>query len=588
MPEIVVRDAPATAIKHLEAEGLHPTLARIYAGRGVTSARDLSTEFSGLASPESMLNLSRMAEILADAMASNKRLLIVADYDADGATACAVGILALRSFGAQVDYLVPNRFQYGYGLSPEIARLAHEQFRPDILITVDNGISSLEGVEECNRLGMNVLITDHHLPGPRLPEAACIVNPNQTGCTFPSKNLAGVGVMFYLMVALRAELRARHAGTPTNHGARPPGPDTAAAFVAPAATPNGNEPNLAALLPLVALGTVADVVALDHNNRLLIHQGLRRIRAERIPPGISALFQVAGRDPRRATTRDLGFAIAPRLNAAGRLSDMAMGIECLVSQELSRGVQIAQELNRLNQERREIELDMQGEALAELEATEFGDSCTLSLFNPAWHQGVIGILAGRIKDRFHRPTIMFGRSETGELRGSGRSISGLHLRDALERVSVQHPGLIIRFGGHAAAAGLTINEHNLDPFRKAFEEAARNMLAPADLKRVIVTDGELAIEEHRLDLVEQMDQGVWGQGFPRPLFHGTFEVVSQRIVGRRHLKLKLARSGQLLDAIVFGNSEAMPPRIRAVYRLDANDFQGQRNLQLIVEHWQHI
>ena len=560
MPEIVAREAPATATKHLEAEGLHPVLARIYAGRGVTSIQDLSTDFGSLAAPGSMLNLSRMAEILADAIATEKRLLIVADYDADGATACAVGILALRSFGARVDYLVPNRFQFGYGLTPEIARLAHQEFQPDFLITVDNGISSLEGVEECNRLGMSVLITDHHLPGPRLPDAACIVNPNQPGCLFPSKHLAGVGVMFYLMVALRAELRARVA--------------------------QGGEPNLAELLPLVALGTVADVVPLDHNNRLLVHQGLRRIQAERLQAGFAALFQIAGRDPRRATTRDLGFAIAPRLNAAGRLSDMAMGIECLVSQDLSRVMRIAEDLNRLNQERREIELDMQEEALATVEASESGDSYTLSLFNPAWHQGVIGILAGRIKDRFHRPTIVFARSETGELRGSGRSIPGLHLRDTLERVSVERPGLIVRFGGHAAAAGLTLNEDGLDYFRKAFEDAARCTLAPADLERLIVTDGELANDEHGLPVADEIEQGVWGQGFPRPTFHGSFDVLSQRVVGGRHLKLALARSGQRLDAIVFGSTDPLPPRILAVYRLNANDFNNRRSLQLIVEHWQ--
>lgn len=557
MPAIVARHAPSALTERLAAEGLHPVLARIYAARGVASARELSPDLSGLAAPGAMLNLARMAALLADAIAAGQRLLIVGDYDADGATACAVGVRALRGFGARVDYFVPNRFENGYGLSPEIARLAHERFYPELLITVDNGISSIEGVEECNRLGIKVLVTDHHLPGPQLPAAACIINPNQGGCGFPSKHLAGVGVMFYLMAALRAELRER----------------------------GSSEPNLADLLPLVALGTIADVVPLDHNNRVLVEQGLQRIRAGRMQPGLDALFRVAGRDARRASTRDLAFAVAPRLNAAGRLTDMAMGIECLITEDPARAAHIGGELNRLNDERRAIDLNMQDEALAAIEAAAYSENYTLSLFNPAWHQGVIGILAGRMKDRFHRPTFAFARADSGELRGSGRSIAGLHLRDALERMSVGHPGLIARFGGHAAAAGLTLREAALAQFRDAFEKAARGMLSPADLERVIETDGELADADCCLELAAILEDVPWGQGFPRPSFHDSFDVVSQRVVGERHIRLRLARSGRPLDAMLFGATAPLPERIEAVYRLDANEYQGQRGLRLIIEHW---
>ena len=577
LPAITVRSAPAALTARLAGEGLHPVLARVYAARGVTSARDLSGDFKELAAPDTMLNLGLMARLLADAIGARQRMLIVADYDADGATACAVGLRALRAFGAHVDYVVPNRFEYGYGLSPEIARLAHERFRPDLLITVDNGISSIEGVAESNRLGMTVLITDHHLPGPSLPAAACTINPNQGGCAFPSKHLAGVGVMFYLMLALRAELRKR--GVFNSHN--PPLAKEGAAHA-----PVGFEPNLAELLPLVALGTVADVVPLDHNNRILVHQGLQRIRRNRLQPGLAALFRATDRDPRRATTRDLGFLVAPRLNAAGRLTDMAMGIECLIAEDPARALRIAGELDQLNRERRAIESAMQEEALAAVEAAEFGESYTLSLFDPAWHQGVIGILAGRMKDRFHRPVIAFARSTGGELRGSGRSIPALHLRDALDRVAVRHPGLIIKFGGHAAAAGLTLSEAGLERFRDAFEEAAQELLAPPDLERVIETDGDLADDDYSLDLAQLLEEGVWGQGFPRPSFHGLFDVISQRIVGERHLKLRLARSGRPLDAMLFGTTGLLPTRIEAVHRLDVNEYQGSRSLQVTIEHWQ--
>jgi single-stranded-DNA-specific exonuclease len=560
-PAIITRTARPDIVERLVSEGVPPLLARIYATRGVAAARDLSSEFELLAGPESMLNLRAMAGRLADAIASRRKLLIIADYDADGATACAVGMRALRAFGAEVDYLVPNRFEYGYGLSPEIVRLAHAQRRPDILITVDNGIASFEGVAEANRLGMEVFITDHHLPAERLPEAACIINPNQPGCGFPSKHLAGVGVMFYLLLALRAELRSR--GTLSQGG-----------------------PNLAELLPLVALGTIADVVALDHNNRILVQQGLDRIRAGRMQHGIAAMFQVAGRDPGRSGARDLGFVVAPRLNAAGRLTDMTLGIECLVTDDPGRAHSIAAELDRLNRERRAIESGMREDAVAAIEARALDDSCTLSLFDPAWHQGVIGIVAGRMKDRFHRPVIAFARGNAGEIRGSGRSIPGLHLRDALDRVAVLHPGLILRFGGHAAAAGLTLRESDFDRFRRAFEDAARALLTPADLERVIETDGALAGSELTPETIAQLATPVWGQGFPAPRFCDEFEVRAQRVVGERHLKLTLAYGGKSIDAIRFNHMDAAPPRIRAVYQPTLNEFNGRTTVQLNIEHWE--
>jgi single-stranded-DNA-specific exonuclease len=560
-PAIITRAARPEDVERLVNEGVPPLLARIYATRGVASARDLATDFEQLALPGSMLNLRNMADLLAGAIAARRKLLIVADYDADGATACAVGMRALRAFGADVGYLVPNRFEYGYGLSPEIVRLAHAQSRPDILITVDNGIASFEGVAEANRLGMEVLITDHHLPAERLPEAACIINPNQPGCAFPSKHLAGVGVMFYLMLALRAELRDR------------------AAF-------GRGAPNLADLLPLVALGTVADVVPLDRNNRILVQQGLNRIRAGRMQPGIAAMFQVAGRDAARATARDLGFIVAPRLNAAGRLTDMALGIECLVTDDAERARAIAADLDRLNRERRAIESGMREEAMAAIESREREESCTVSLFDPAWHQGVVGIVAGRMKERFHRPVIAFARANPGEIRGSGRSIPGLHLRDALDRVAVLHPGLILKFGGHAAAAGLTLRESDFKRFQQAFEETARSLLTPADLERVIETDGPLPAGGLTPETVSQLSAPVWGQGFPAPRFCDEFEVTAQRVVGERHLKLTLAQGGRSVDAIRFNFPESPPSRIRAVYQPTLNEFNGRTTVQLNIEYWE--
>jgi single-stranded-DNA-specific exonuclease len=559
---IVTRPVPEAARKALEAAGLHPVLARVLAARGIESDAALDDGLERLLPVAGLAHVERMAVLLADAIAAGKRLAIIADYDCDGATACAVGLLALKAFGANVRYLVPNRFEYGYGLTPEIVRLAHEQLTPDILITVDNGIASVDGVEEANRLGMQVFVTDHHLPGPELPAAACIVNPNQPGCGFTSKSIAGVGVMFYAMLALRAELRKRG--------------DYADA--------SRKEPNLGSLLDLVALGTVADVVKLDENNRILVSQGLRRIRDGRSRPGIQSLLSIAGRDATRAAAYDLGFVVGPRLNAAGRLTDMSLGIECLVTDDRGRAHDIAQSLDRLNRERREIEAGMQEAALASLEQVATDDAYTLCLFDPDWHQGVIGILASRMKDRFHRPAIAFARGTAGEIKGSGRSIAGLHLRDALDLVTKRAPGVVVRFGGHAAAAGLTVREDDFDRFRDTFENVARELLTPANLARVIETDGALPADWLTLEAAAALEEPVWGQGFPAPTFEGTFEVQDQRVVGERHLRLRLAVGGRAINAIAFGRSERVPPAIRAVYRLAVNEFNGTRTPQLVVEH----
>ena len=568
MPAITIRPATAHAIDSLTRDGVHPLLARVYAARGIVSAQQLATALERLHPSTAMLNLQHMAGLLADAIAARKKLLIIADYDADGATACAVGMRALRMMNASIDYLVPNRFEYGYGLTPEIVQLAAREKQPAVIITVDNGIASVEGVAEANRLGIQVLITDHHLPGATLPDAWCIINPNQHGCTFPSKHLAGVGVMFYLMLALRAELRQRNA---------------AASRLTPHALPN-----LAHLLDLVALGTVADVVRLDENNRILVAQGLQRIRAGRAQPGIAALLRVAGRDPARVGTYDLGFAVGPRLNAAGRLTDMSLGIECLITDDSARAQDIAHQLDALNRQRRTIEAGMQESALAALEQHTDASGYSLSLYDPQWHQGVIGIVASRIKDKFHRPVVAFARGNDGEIKGSGRSIRGLHLRDALDLVSKRAPGLILRFGGHAAAAGLTLREADFARFQRLFEEVVRTLLAPADLEREIETDGSLAVEHATLDAAHALRDSIWGQGFPEPRFLDPFEIVQQRIVDERHLKLRLRRDGKVFDGILFGHSEPLPDAIRAVYRFSVNEYNGVTSTQLMLDHWEHL
>ncbi len=560
MTQIAIRSVPQRARLMLEQSGVHPLLARLYAARGIAAADELDTQLKSLLLPEGLKGIDTAAVLLADAVTTGKKILIVADYDCDGATACAVGLRALRSFGATVDYLVPNRFETGYGLSPEVAQLAQAK-QPDVLVTVDNGIASVAGVVEAKRLGMTVIVTDHHLPGDELPAADAIVNPNQPGCRFASKGIAGVGVMFYVMLALRAELRKR-------------GEFKSA------------EPNLAELLDLVALGTVADVVPLDHNNRILVAQGLARIRQRRMTPGIAALLQVAGRDPTRASTFDLGFAVGPRLNAAGRLADMSLGIECLSTDDMGRALNIAQELDAINHERRAIEADMRAAAAIQLEGIDAAGRASLTLFDPAWHQGVIGILAGRVKEKLHRPTFVFARGDSGELKGSGRSIPGLHLRDALDLVAKQQPDLLLRFGGHAAAAGLTLMENDLPSFEALFEKIARALLAPAALTRTLETDGPLEAGYYGLTSARLLQEAVWGQGFPAPLFADEFEVVQQRLLKDKHLKLTLKKDLARFDAIRFGHAEGAPDRIRAAFRLDINEWQGEANVQLVLEHFE--
>ncbi|MBU1222227.1 MAG: single-stranded-DNA-specific exonuclease RecJ [Gammaproteobacteria bacterium] len=561
MPAITTRPCPADAQAALEQAGLTPAWARLYAARGVTHPEQVAHRLPQLLPPAGLLHIERAAALLADAIQEKKRLLIIADYDADGATACAVGVRGLSLLGARVDFIVPNRLEHGYGLTPDIVKLAAER-QPDLLVTVDNGIAAVDGVAAANALGIPVLVTDHHLPGDALPDAVCIVNPNQPGCGFASKNLAGVGVMFYVLLALRAELRQR--GTYAEKA----------------------EPDLRALLDLVALGTVADVVRLDANNRTLVENGLARMRAGKASAGVNALFRAAARDPARATVFDLGFMLGPRLNAAGRIDDMALGIECLLADDPATAQQLAQRLDALNRARRDVESDMLEEALAILAGFSPTDSHSLTAYQPGWHIGVIGILASRLKDKFHRPTIVLAQSEGGELKGSGRSIPGLHLRDALDLVDKRHPGLILKFGGHAMAAGLSLAAGRHEEFGLAFETVVRELIDPADLQGVIETDGELAAADHSYSLAEQLDRAVWGQGFPAPLFTATFDVVAQRVVGEKHLKLKLARDGAMFEAMHFFHPDPLPGRIHAVYALMPNEFNGQQTLQLKLQHWE--
>ena len=561
MTRIVVRPAPTRATLLLEQQGVPALLARLYAARGISDAAGLDTGLAQLLPPTQLAGAEDAARLLADAIAAKRQLLIVADYDCDGATACAVGMRALRAFGARVAYLVPNRFTLGYGLTPEIVRLAAASATPpDILITVDNGIASVEGVAEATRLGMTTLITDHHLPGDALPAAAVIVNPNQPGCDFPSKALAGVGVMFYVMLALRSELRRRGA-----FDAQP-------------------QPKLDGLLDLVALGTVADVVPLDRNNRILVAQGLARIRAGRMQAGLAALMRCAGRDSSRASTFDLGFAVGPRLNAAGRLSDMALGIECLIGDEQAPALNIAQQLDELNRERRLIETDMRDEALLQLQDIDAGEQASVCLCEPNWHQGVIGILAARLRERLHRPCFAFAPGADGELKGSGRSIPGLHLRDALDLLAKRQPGLLLRFGGHAAAAGVSIGAKDFARFASAFEAIARQLIAPADLQRSVTTDGPLENAHMSLAWARQIEAQIWGQGFPAPLFSDRFEVLSQRILKDKHLKLRLSKNGARFEAIQFNFAAAVPAQIHCAYRLGINSYQGVDSVQLLLEH----
>ncbi len=594
MTALTVRDVPPRVAFALEQAGVHPLLARLFASRGVRSADDLDDGLPRLLPPSGLRGAAEAGVLLADAIAAGQRLCIVADYDCDGATACAVALRGLALLGARpadLCYVVPDRAVHGYGLTPAIVDLAMRQ-RPEVLVTVDNGIASFDGVAHARALGLRVLVTDHHLPAlaaagaagqageVALPDADVIVNPNQPGCGFASKALAGVGVMFYVLLATRAEQRRR------------------GVFDA------ASQPRLDALLDLVALGTVADVVRLDDNNRRLVAQGLKRLRAGRMQPGIAALFAAAGRVPARAAAFDFGFALGPRINAAGRLSDMTLGIECLLTDDPARAAELAGQLDAINRQRREVEADMrlQAEVLldrllaAQSPAAAPGDATppALVLFDPEFHEGVVGIVAGRLKDRLNRPTFVLALGADGRLKGSGRSIAGVHLRDALDLVSKRHPGVLLKFGGHAMAAGCTIEPDQLATFDAALRRVAAEWLQPAALARTLATDGPLAIEYYNAATVGQLDAQVWGQGFESPLFCDEVEVVQQRLVGEKHMKLRLRHGGggvgmavgtgsELRDAIWFGRVEPLPRRLRLAYRLSLDEFQGRQRVQMVIE-----
>ncbi|MEK8049303.1 single-stranded-DNA-specific exonuclease RecJ [Ideonella sp. DXS22W] len=573
-PTLLTRDVPPRTAFALEQAGVHPLLARLFAARGVRSPEALDDGLGKLLPPATLKGAPEAAVLLADAIAAGQRICIVADYDCDGATACAVALRGLVMLGAapgRVQYVVPDRQIHGYGLTPEIVDLAIAQHRPDLLVTVDNGIASSAGVAHARACGLKVLVTDHHLPAVdeqgavQLPDADVIVNPNQPGCGFASKALAGVGVMFYVLLATRAELRAR------------------GVFSAE------QQPRLDALLDLVALGTVADVVALDDNNRRLVAQGLKRLRAGRVQPGVAALFQAAARQMPRASAFDFGFALGPRINAAGRLADMTLGIACLTTDDADTAARLAQQLDAINRERREVEADMRVAAELQLDRLLAAQSTqgevppALVLFDEEFHEGVVGIVAGRLKDRLHRPTFVLARGQDGWLKGSGRSIAGFHLRDALDLVSKRHPGVLRKFGGHAMAAGCTLAEDQVATFASALRQVAAEWLQPAALNRTLATDGPLALEWFNADTVGALDAQVWGQGFPAPVFCDEVEIVQQRLVGEKHLKLRVRQQGALRDAIWFGHTEPLPPRVRLAYRLSLDEFQGQQRIQMVVE-----
>lgn len=560
-PILKTRPVQEAASQALKQAGIHDLMARLLASRGVTDAAQIDPAWRNLIPPAMLTQAREAAALLADAIARRDRMLIIADYDCDGATACAVGLRALRSMGAIVDFLVPNRFETGYGLSPAVVELAeqHPSGKPDLLITVDNGIASIEGVEAAHQAGMKVLITDHHLPGDELPDALAIVNPNQPGCAFPSKNLAGVGVIFYLMLALRAELRQR--GVLDANGG----------------------PRLNELADLVALGTVADVVSLDANNRLIVTQGLERMRKGQMQVGLRALFQVAGRDPRQASAFDLGFVLGPRINAAGRLADMALGIRCLITDDEDEAAHLARELEEMNQDRRSIEQTMREEALRAAALAEPETSATVCVYHPEWHQGVVGLVASRLKEKYWRPTLAFAQGDEGEIKGSGRSIPDVHLRDALDLVSKRYPGLILKFGGHAMAAGLTIEEDNYDVFVQAFDEAVQELTGRFQFDPVIETDGSLEPEHINITVAGMLQKQVWGAGFPAPVFRDRFFVRQQRLLKNKHLKLNLERNGEYFDAIWFNRDALLPEHIEAAYRLDQNEWNGNVSVQFIIE-----
>ena len=570
--QFIPRDMPPRSIWALEQAGVHPLLARLYAARGIQDAATLDASLAQLlppTGPNGLKGIEAAAVLLADAMAANKKLCIVADYDCDGATACAVALRGLRLLGAKhVSYIVPDRVVDGYGLTPPIAERVKAS-GADVLITVDNGIASVEGVATARKLGLQVLVTDHHLPAAVLPEADAMVNPNQPGCTFESKALAGVGVMFYVLLVLRAELRKRGVFTAEQ------------------------QPKLDTLLPLVALGTVADVVKLDANNRRLVAQGLARVRKGQMPAGMTALFAAAGRTSEKCTSQDFGFAVGPRINAAGRLSDMTLGIECLTTDDVGRATELAMQLDRINRERREIEGDMREQALElaqEMFDPEEEPPSALCVFDPDFHEGVVGIVAAKLKDLHHRPTFVFAPSQAAgkghELKGSGRSIPGFHLRDALDLVAKRHPGVLLRFGGHAMAAGCTLEEDNLATFEEALQQVAQEWLDEATLQRRLETDGPLLPEYRRPELADTLAREVWGQGFAPPTFSEEVEVLGQRLVGEKHLALKLRHHGQPVDGIWFGRVDPLPPLAHLAFRLEADEWQGNKRVRFVVEGMQ--
>ncbi len=563
---ICPRDIPPRSCWALEQAGIHPLLARLYAARGITSATELDDDLTHLLPPGDLAGSEQAAHLLADAIAANRHICVVADYDCDGATACAVALRGLRLLGAQqTSYLVPDRISDGYGLTPAIADRVHA-LGAELLLTVDNGIASVEGVSHAQSLGLQVVVTDHHLPGDTLPAANALVNPNLPNCPFASKNLAGVGVMFYVLLALRSELRRR------------------------GAFPAQEQPRLDTLLPLVALGTVADVVRLDANNRRLVAQGLKRIRRGQQPAGMAALFVVSGRAVQTASTFDLGFALGPRINAAGRLANMGLGIELLLSDDAAHAAQLAQQLDTINRERRHTESGMREHALvlaSELFDTDAMPPAAISVFDKRFHEGVVGIVASRIKDAWHRPAFMFAASgapgKAHELKGSGRSIAGFHLRDALDLLAKRHPGVLLKFGGHAAAAGCTVARDQFPVFEAALRQIAGEWLDAATLQRTLQTDGALSAEFRRADIAASLQQAIWGHGFDAPLFNEHMEVLQQRLVGEKHLKLQLRHQGNVVDGIFFGRTAPLPAHAHLAYRLDINQWQGQQSVQFVVE-----
>lgn len=567
-PTLRRRPVDAAAEKALLANGIPPLFAHLYAARGIASASDIEWKLSQLPAPTLLKGIDAVCERLIRAIDQCERILVVADYDADGATACAVALRGLRSMGAEISYIVPNRFEYGYGLTPEIVALAAQE-SPKVIVTVDNGIASVDGVASARALGIDVVVTDHHLPGATLPDTPTIVNPNQPGCEFPSKAIAGVAVMFYVLLALRAKLRERGAFT------------------------TDTQPDLNRLLDLVALGTVADVVPLDAVNRRLVEAGLRRMREAKACAGINALFAVARRDVTKATAYDLGFMLGPRVNAAGRLDDISLGIECLITDDPARAEAIAADLDRLNRERKGIEAGMRDEADRMIAASINATQKSIVVTDPTWHQGVVGIVAGRLRERHHRPTIVFAPGDEGQLKGSGRSIPGFHLRDALDLVSKRAPATIQKFGGHAMAAGLTIDEANFGAFATAFEQVAEEWLTPEQLEQRVDSDGSFDLAEFDFSTAEALHRHVWGQAFPAPLFDDEFTVMDSRIVGLKHTKLRLKRvaSGgrnvpaRIFDAIRFNTTDPPPQPMRAAYRVSMSEYQGTQRLELIVEHW---